>query len=395
MAVWRKIRSTLPWLPGYLRQRLTRYPVPHGVVHLIIALADHFEPSFLPGMPHGVWAPKDDQEKRLEKWCREYPKTVGDWRDSDGRPFRHTYFFPAEQYDHDLVELLTEHCQAGWGEIEIHLHHGVSGPDSSENTRRQLVEFRDALARHGCLSRLDGAGLPQYAFVHGNWALANSAHGRFCGVDDEIQILAETGCYADLTLPSAPSLAQISKINTLYECSLPLNERAPHRCGRDLSSGRAPTKFPVVVQGPLMLDFGRRACGWRPFRIENSQITSANPPTMDRLRLWRRAGITVGGRPDWIFVKLHCHGMDPRDDRVMLGAPMKKFLSDLVLDARSGEYFLHFVTAREMVNIILAACNGRDGNPGHYRDYRLKLISSELESPVDCKRLARAVEERV
>jgi hypothetical protein len=34
---------------------------------------------------------------------------------------------------------------------------------------------------------------------------------------------------------------------------------------------------------------------------------------------------------------------------------------------------IHFVTAREMVNIIWAACDGRDGNPGEYRDYRLKL----------------------
>ena len=43
--------------------------------------------------------------------------------------------------------------------------------------------------RHGCLSRWDGKGEPRYAFVHGNWALANSAGGRFCGVDSEMQIL--------------------------------------------------------------------------------------------------------------------------------------------------------------------------------------------------------------
>jgi hypothetical protein len=27
-----------------------------------------------------------------------------------------------------------------------------------------------------------------------------------------------------------------------------------------------------------------------------------------------------------------------------------------------------------MVNIVLAACDGRDGNPGDYRDYRLRLL---------------------
>jgi len=41
---------------------------------------------------------------------------------------------------------------------------------------------------------------------------------------------------------------------------------------------------------------------------------------------------------------------------------------------------LHFVSAREMVNIILAACDGREGNPGDYRDYRLKPIRTWAES---------------
>ena len=34
-----------------------------------------------------------------------------------------------------LLERLAEHCHAGWGEIEIQLHHGVDVPDTAENTR--------------------------------------------------------------------------------------------------------------------------------------------------------------------------------------------------------------------------------------------------------------------
>ena len=30
---------------------------------------------------------------------------------------------------------------------------------------------------------------------------------------------------------------------------------------------------------------------------------------------------------------------------------------------------------REMANILLAACDGREGNPGDYRDYRFKRIA--------------------
>src|SRR5260370_41758858 len=124
-----------------------------------------------------------------------------------------------------------------------------------------FVKLSVALAGRGCVSGENGAGPPRYAFVHGNWALANSDHGRFCGVDKEMQILADTGCYADFTLP-APSSAQISKINALYECALPLNQRAPHRRGKDLQCGQPPRSFPLIVQGPLLLDFGRRKRGW-------------------------------------------------------------------------------------------------------------------------------------
>ncbi len=375
MTPWDKIRHSLCWLPAYGWQRIVRRPPRASPVHLIIALADHFEPGIALEAP-GTYADRQEQERRLERWCREYPNLVQAWRDSDGRPFRHTYFFPAEQYDQALIDRLLEHCQAGWGEIEIQLHHGVDAPDTAESTRRLLVEFRDALARRGCLSQLDGVGPPRYAFVHGNSALANSANGCNCGVDDEMQILAETGCYADFTLASAPNPAQVGKINALYECALPLNQRAPHRRGWDLHRGRAPKIFPLIIQGPLMLDFSRRRGGWPVPSIENGALTAVTPATMARLRLWQQAMVTVRGRPDWIFIKLHCHGMDPRDKAAMLGAPMQQFLQELEEGARGGsEYRTHFVTAREMVNIALAACEGHEGNPADYRDHRFRPIA--------------------
>src|SRR5262249_55401400 len=162
------------------------------------------------------------------------------------------------------------------------------------------VEFRDALVGHDCLSRVDGSGPPRYGFVHGNWALANSAGGRCCGVNTEMEILAETGCYGDFTLPSAPDVSQVAKINSLYEPRLPLDRRAPHRSGRDLERGREPSVFPLMIQGPLLVRFDSAKGAFGP-SIENSELTAANPPNMERLRLWRRAAITVRGRPDWVF----------------------------------------------------------------------------------------------
>ena len=375
-ATWRAFRSTSP-----------------EPVHVILALADHFEPSI--DADHGQkFVPRSDQERRVEWWTREYPKAVTNLRDHDGRPLVHTYFYPAEQYDETLVEMMAEHCLAGWGEIEIHLHHGVSSPDTPENTRRVLLEFRDRLAfRHRCLSLESGAKNPGYAFVHGNFALANSAGGRFCGVDSEMQILAETGCYADLTLPTAIwHRAQISKTNSIYECALPLDHQAPHRWGHDLRAGRPCQTLPLIIQGPTITDIRRTLRSRRPV-VDNGVINRTNVPTMDRFSLWKRAGIGVIGRTDWVFIKLYCHSMNPTQKDGVIGDGFRKFLAELVGGARERKETLHFVTAREMANILFAACDGHEGNPGEYRDYRFKKFS-EIPQPLQQSGIAPATSSR-
>jgi hypothetical protein len=372
MSVRKKIVYGRKVFPGMLWPAL-RSPV-RQPVHLMIAIADHFEPGIVPedGQQR---APRPEQERRLDWWNREYPKAIDRWRDDDGRPLVHTYFYPAEQYDEGLLETIAAHCHAGWGETEIHLHHGIPHPDTAENTRQVLSEFRDRLAfRHRCLAVEAGSSQPRYCFVHGNFALANSAGGRWCGVDSEMKILAETGCYADLTLPTAPlHPSQSAKINSLYECGLPLEQAAPQNTGTDLRVGRAPAIFPLIVQGPLLPDFGR---SWRRLRpaFENGAITPPNPPTLQRLALWKQARIRVVGRPDWLFIKLHCHSMDPTQKDAVVGDPFRRFLEQLVTGAKDRKETLHFVSAREMTNIMLAACDGKHGNPGDYRDYRFQLI---------------------
>jgi hypothetical protein len=367
LAYARKVLPSAAW-------RALQSPA-RGPVHLIFALADHFEPAIDPEDGQ-MRVPRSEQERRLEWWAREYPKAVDGWRDHDGRPLVHTYFYPAEQYDEGLLEMLAEHCHAGWGEIEIHLHHGTHHPDTAENTRRLLTGHRDRLAfRHRCLALEEGSTRPAYAFVHGDFALANSAAGRFCGVDSEMQILAETGCYADLTMPSGIwHPAQIAKTNSVYECALPLDQPAPHRQGHGLVAGRAPSTFPLIVQGPLVVDLRRTLHSARPV-FENGAITGANPPTMHRLALWKQAQVRVLGRPDWMFIKVFCHSMNPTQKDAVIGDSFRKFLAALVGDGPDRKETLHFVTAREMANILLAACDGREGNPGDYRDYRFKRLA--------------------
>jgi hypothetical protein len=349
-------------------------PAPRGPVHLMIALGDHFEPAIDPASGR-TRVPRPEQERRLERWTREYPEVVDRWRDHDGRPLTHTYFYPAEQYDGGLVEMLAEHCHAGWGEVEVHLHHGWDAPDTGDNTRRVLTEFRDRLAfRHRCLSLEAGSDQPRYCFVHGDFALANSSGGHACGVDSEMKILAQTGCYADFTLPTGPlHRAQTAKINSVYECALPLDQVAPHRQGRDLNVGRFPQIFPLMVQGPLLADLQRSVRSMK-LVIETGAVTRPNPATIHRLSLWKQARVRVQGRPDWLFIKLHCHSMDPTQKDAVIGDSFRKFLEELVAGAATRKETLHFVTARELTNILLAACDGREGDPGQYRDYRFKKL---------------------
>jgi hypothetical protein len=384
----RKLRYAANCLPSYAWQRLTRSATA-GPAHLIITVADHFEPASVPGFLAG-YAPKDVQEKRLETWCREYPRTLDNFRDAEGQPFNHTYFYPAEQYDKALMQQLADFCHAGWGEVEVHLHHGLPEPTTADETEKLLVSFRDALAHdHGCLSYLAGDAQPKYAFIHGNFTLANCANGFACGIDNEMQLLARTGCYVDMTYPtSAFHPAQIAIVNSIYECALPLAKRAPQRRGLGLQVGRQVTTFPFLIQGPWMMDFDRSArSGFG--RIENGALTKANPPSLRRLALWKNASITIVGRPDWMFIKLHTHGMAPADTETMLGAPVQQFLKELIEGARERKETLHFVSAREMANIALAACDGREGNPDSYRDYRYKLGSaSDIKRTPESARLA-------
>jgi hypothetical protein len=196
-----------------------------------------------------------------------------------------------------------------------------------------------------------------------------------------MQILAETGCYVDMTYPTAAfHPAQIAKLNSLYECALPLDQAAPQRRGRNLQADRPITVFPFIVQGPWMLDFDRNShSGFG--RLDNGALTGRNAPSLRRLALWKKAAVTVTGRPDWLFIKLHTHGMDPVDSENVLRAPMQQFLAALIGGATDRNEILHFVSAREMANILLAGCDGREGNPGDYRDYRYKLAQSAPPKP--------------
>ena len=125
-----------------------------------------------------------------------------------------------------------------------------------------------------------------------------------------------------------------------------------------------------MVQGPLVTDFQRTLRSARP-ALDNGAITRFQPATLHRLSLWKQAQVRVLGRPDWLFIKLHCHSMDPTQKDAVIGDSFRNFRCAGGRCSRQKET-LHFVAAREMANILLAACDGREGNPSDYRNYRFK-----------------------
>ncbi len=375
-----KLRWNLPWMARYPLSRLRallEYTA-FDPKHVIITVADHFEPGWSEG---GVLDHKT-QIERLKAYRRLARDTAAAVQDADGTGFRHTNFYPAEQYHPEILDIMAEMQAEGLGEVEVHLHHGVDRPDTSANLRQTLVEFRDTLAeRHGCLSRADAGGTPMYAFVHGNLALANSCGGRFCGVDDEMQILAETGCYADMTLPSAPDRSQVAVINSIYECAGQMDQAVPHAAGIRAGTNGKASRLPLIFTGPLVLNWTRRLRGIPVPRIDDGALTANQPLDRDRFRRWTSANVTVAGRPDWIFVKLYCHGFFDRDQSACIGEDARRFFGEMVEHGgRTGAYTVHFATAREAFNMAWAAIEGHSGDPHGYRDHRLKSIMAGGET---------------
>jgi len=328
--------------------------------HVMFCFVDHFEPDWKN-------ADKQQQTRRVDRWVKEYPDLASKHTDTDGCHPRHTFFYPAEVYQKEHLDKLAKICQEGFGEVEVHLHHDQ---DNEESLVSKLEKAKKDFAAHGLLGRDKKSGETRYGFIHGNWALNNSREDRrWCGVNNETELLQKTGCYADFTLPSAPSETQTAKINSLYYAKSSSETPKGHNKGSDVEFGCNHADGLIMIQGPLALNFKR---GLKP-RIENGDITGHNPPTENRIDLWVNQQISVKNLPDWVFVKVHTHGAQENNMEGLLGSSLEQLWSYLETKYNDGvQYALHYVSAREMYNIIKAAEDGCSGNPGNYRDYKIE-----------------------
>ncbi len=363
-----RARNLHRWLPDYLAQIGNRRKLSKTrnkpLTDIMVCVADHFEPR---------WETSDPklEKHRVQTWCELLPDVLAGRVDSDGQRPQHSFFFPGEEYSSELLDMLAKLCARGYGEIEIHLHHG----NDSEGSLRQLLQtYVDRLHfDHGALGIDARTGQPGYVFIHGDWALCNSANdASLCGVNDEIGLLLDTGCYADMTLPSAPSAAQVNMVNRIYYARSSASAPTGHSSGVVVSRGGVSpsAKHLMLIPGPLGLSWHNRKFGLLP-RIENAELAQKAKCSDNRINDWLRYSCAVEGVQNWRFIKLHCHGAQDRDRDIMLGRDCETMYRLLERRFRdTAGYRLHYVTAREMYNIVCAAEAGEGGNPAGFRDYR-------------------------
>ena len=354
------------WLPSYLagaaqRRRLRRWRS-RALTHVLFFVCDHYEPQ------HAVKS-FDQAKARLRAWHTGYKQLQDEcFRENGLRPV-HTWFYPPH---HGLEHLapLAHMAFDGLGEVELHYHHEN---DTDESLRANLARTLTDFHRAGLLLQTGQPPQSTFGFIHGNWALDNSAGGRFCGVNSELTILRDLGCWGDLTMPSANE-CQTRKINSIYYAMDNPDLPKSHDWGEDVRAGGQAPDGLLMIQGPLALNF--RAPG-HP-RIENASLTSINSARPDRIRTWLDCHVHVRGRPEWLFVKLHTHGAIESDFDALFGEQAREMHRTLAAQLNDNRHYrLHYVSARQAFNVIKAAEAGLDGDPADFYDYRVgKQVTS-------------------
>jgi hypothetical protein len=343
-AIARRVRYTDRWLVSYALWRLRR-AAKAPPRHVWLAVADHHEP---------LWNGADPQtaRRRVAEWRRRWPEIASRHADADGRPPVHTFFYPQEEYRPELMASLAEMCRLGIADVEVHIHHDGDG---EERFLEKMGRFLETLhADHGLLRRDDGR--IAFGFIHGNWALDNSRpDGRWCGLDNEISLLLDLGCYADFTMPAANSPCQGGPVNTIFTVRDDPARPRSHAHGVPLRAGVGSRDELTLIPGPLGLDFSSRG----PLRphIECGEVAGYRPASRERARLWLRLAPRLGHHA---FLKLFTHGAQERNSGPMLAGGLDGLFEALAAECAARGARLHFVSAYEMWRAVGSVRSGDD-----------------------------------
>jgi len=332
------MRNAQLWGPAYIADRMSRWVRRTPVTRVWLAVADHYEPLWRGASPaEGL--------ERVKQWGKVWPsitRSIGD--DAGGNPPCYTFFYPAEQYRPELVEPLTTLAKFSLAEVEAHIHHDHDGRQKFIDTMSSFCET--LFTRHDLLRKQEGK--LRFGFIHGNWALDNSRpDGRWCGLNDEITILRDLGCYADFTMPSGDSPTQAHTINKIYWAKDdPIRPKSYDR-GVPLKPGGGREGDLLMIPGPLGIRWAERM---KP-RMEIGEIAMADPPTPYRVKRWLALAPRIEGD---IFLKLHTHGATEGNAAMLLGGGLKTLFSEVARECNARRWKHYFVSTWQMYCAIEA-----------------------------------------
>jgi hypothetical protein len=323
------------WFPSYLSSRVRRLGE-RPAKRVWVAITDHFE-------PHGncdlgtAW-------KRMATWHERWPGIAAAApRDSAGGPPCYTFFYPQEEYERGLLDSVAQLCKDGTGDVEVHLHHFH---DNAASFAAKLREFTARLHdNHGLLHVHDGRLV--FGFIHGNWALDNShPTGHGCGVRGELQVLRDLGCYADFTMPSAPSPTQSRIADRIYWTTGDAAQPRGFDRGVEATPGGGRRGDLLMITGPLGVRFRERLMP----RMETGELAAYDLPTRARVERWLDLAPRIG---DDLFVKLYGHTAREDNAAALLGdgsasAPFSRMFGWFAEVAKARNLELHWASAYQM-----------------------------------------------
>jgi hypothetical protein len=333
------------WLGPYLKDRFRKAARGAKPKRAWIVVTDHYEPL-------GMGASVATALGRVSRWRDRWPRIADDApRDAAGHCPQYSFFYPQEEYRREIVDGIAEMVRLGVADVEVHLHHDKEQRDTFV---RKVTEFcRRLTDNHGLLRQQDGRTV--FGFIHGNWALDNSRpDGKACGLNGEIALLRDLGCYADFTMPSLPCETQGRVVNQIYWCTNnPDNRPKSYDHGIEATVGGGRQGDLLMITGPLGLRFGERLLP----RLETGEIAGYDLPTAARVRKWFDLAPTIG---DDLFLKLYTHGAQERNLEPLLGGGLGNLFRWLAEEAERRGIEIHWATAWQMYQAVDALIHGRE-----------------------------------
>jgi hypothetical protein len=345
----------------WLRRCLWNWELTTGPRRVWIAIADHYEPL-------GRDNDEPAARRRLARWRTEWPAIANRCRDAAGRCARYSFFYPAEAYRPHLLEPIADLIHAGLGDFGVHLHHGGESED----------EFVDVIARFlAALERVHGLsqpwnGKPGFGFIHGDWALDNCRpEGHYCGLNNELTLLARLGCYADFTMPAQAPSAQARQVNQIYWAADDPAAPKSYDTGVAVRPGRTPSGDLMIIPGP----FGVRLSNWwlreqvhqnlisrcrsavEELFLEYGELASHDPVSPHRVRRWLALAPRIGRD---IFIKLFAHGAKDREADYLLRGGLDELYDTLSQECARRGWQPFFVSTWEMFQAIEALRRGEE-----------------------------------